>query len=79
MKIITLFLTIFLYCNNAYAYIDPGLIAGLFNMLVASVSAFFFFFVFRPINFIKSLFMKKNDDDKNNDEDVEKKNKDKEV
>ena len=48
-------------------------------MLVASVSAFFFFFVFRPINFIKSLFMKKNDDDKNNDEDFEKKNKDKEV
>jgi hypothetical protein len=79
MKIITFFFTVFLYSSNAYAYIDPGLIAGLFNMLVASVSAFFFFFVFRPINFIKSLFMKKNDDDKNNEKDINKKNKDKEV
>ena len=83
MKIITFFLIFFLYSNNAYAYIDPGLIAGLFNMLVASVSAFFFFFVFRPINFIKSLFMKKNDDDKKDDnivkENIVKKEKDKEV
>tara|TARA_B100001248_G_scaffold259956_1_gene247093 strand:- start:736 stop:987 length:252 start_codon:yes stop_codon:yes gene_type:complete len=83
MKIITFFLIFFLYSNNAYAYIDPGLIAGLFNMLVASVSAFFFFFVFRPINFIKSLFIKKNDDDKNDDdtakENIVKKEKDKEV
>ena len=83
MKIITFFLIFFLYSNNAYAYIDPGLIAGLFNMLVASVSAFFFFFVFRPINFIKSLFIKKNDDDKKDDdtakENIVKKEKDKEV
>ena len=81
MKIITFFLIFFLYSNNAYAYIDPGLIAGLFNMLVASVSAFFF--VFRPINFIKSLFMKKNDDDKKDDdiakENIVKKEKDKDI
>ena len=83
MKIITFFLIFFLYSNYAYAYIDPGLIAGLFNMLVASVSAFFFFFVFRPINFIKSLFMKKNDDDKKDDdiakENIVKKEKDKDI
>tara|TARA_B100000161_G_C33411549_1_gene351304 strand:- start:285 stop:524 length:240 start_codon:yes stop_codon:yes gene_type:complete len=62
MKAITIFLIIFFHSSIAYAYIDPGLIAGFFNIIVAGVSAFFFLFVFRPFNFIKNLFSKKNKD-----------------
>ena len=60
MKTISFSLIIFLYSSYAHAYIDPGLIAGFFNMIVASLSAFFLLFVFRPFNFIKNLFSKKN-------------------
>lgn len=62
MKTILFFLIIFFHTSIAQAYIDPGLIAGFFNIIVAGVSAFFFLFVFRPFNFIKSLFSKKNKD-----------------
>ena len=69
MRIIIIFLSIFFYSSIAYAYIDPGLIAGFFNVIVAGVSAFFFLFVFRPFNFIKNLFSKKiKDKEKLNDE-----------
>jgi hypothetical protein len=53
------FLVVFFYSTSAFAYIDPGLIAGLFNFLIATISAFFVLFVFRPINFLKELFLKK--------------------
>ena len=69
MKIFGLILVFVFYSTSSYAYIDPGLIAGLFNLIVASVSAFFVFFVFRPLNFLKELFSKKKVKDKNKVED----------
>ena len=61
MKSSSFFLVVFFYSTSAFAYIDPGLIAGLFNFLIATISAFFVLFVFRPINYLKELFFKKKD------------------
>ena len=71
MKLILIinFLTI-IYSNIAYAYIDPGFIAGFFNLIVASLASLAVFFIFKPYfyikNFLKKIFKKKDlDKDKN--------------
>ncbi len=65
MKLITLVLLFFLKTNFAYAYIDPGFIAGFFNLIVASIASLAVIFIFRPYYYFKNLFNKIFKRDKN--------------
>tara|TARA_Y200000002_G_C22529295_1_gene599030 strand:- start:514 stop:756 length:243 start_codon:yes stop_codon:yes gene_type:complete len=58
MNFIKLILIYFLFTNKAYAYIDPGFIAGFFNLIVASIASLAVIFIFRPYYFFKNLFSK---------------------
>ncbi len=65
MKLFLLSLLFFWKTSVAYAYIDPGFIAGFFNLIVASIASLAVIFIFRPYYYFKSLFnkyFKKNDE-----------------
>tara|TARA_B100001109_G_C18437343_1_gene278301 strand:+ start:94 stop:342 length:249 start_codon:yes stop_codon:yes gene_type:complete len=74
MKLLILILLLSFQTSLAHAYIDPGFIAGFFNLIVASVASLAVIFIFRPYYYFKNLFNKifKKDDyiakNKENDE-----------
>lgn len=43
----------------AYAYVDPGLVGGLYQVLYASILIFVSTYIFRPFRYIRSLFQQK--------------------
>lgn len=51
----TLITTIFLFPSLAYAYVDPGLVASLFQVLYIAVSGIFVFMFVNPIQRIKQF------------------------
>lgn len=56
MKFIILTILFFFKSTFAYAYIDPGFIAGFFNLIVASLASLAVIFIFRPYYYFKNLF-----------------------
>tara|TARA_B100001939_G_C16458396_1_gene411964 strand:+ start:292 stop:531 length:240 start_codon:yes stop_codon:yes gene_type:complete len=58
MNFTKLILIYFLLTSKAHAYIDPGFIAGFFNLIVASIASLAVIFIFRPYYFFKKLFKK---------------------
>ena len=56
MKLFLLSLLFFWKTSVAYAYIDPGFIAGFFNLIVASLASLAVIFIFRPYYYFKNLY-----------------------
>lgn len=45
--------------SPAHAYVDPGLVGGLYQVLYASILIFISTYIFRPFQYIRSLFQRK--------------------
>lgn len=77
MKFLILTTLIFFNSTFAYAYIDPGFIAGFFNLIVASLASLAVIFIFRPYYYFKNLFNRIFKKDRENLDNVESKDENK--
>lgn len=77
MRILILTTLICFNSTFAYAYIDPGFIAGFFNLIVASLASLAVIFIFRPYYYFKNLFNRIFKKDRENLDNVESKDENK--
>ena len=58
LKLAVLILALLLPAKTAYAYVDPGILSVLFQGLYVAVFGAAAAFIFKPWNYLKSVFRK---------------------